>query len=95
MTFWLMMWITFTLISIATLSPIPLVIVFVVWVVGRIIEKPFVDEVIATGGDPNGIPNPLSNGYGCQAFILWVLLFGSMGLFALGALMAILEGKTL
>jgi hypothetical protein len=93
--FWLMMFLTFGLLSIATLSPIPLVIVVVVWVVSRPIEKPFVDEVIRTGGDPNAIPNPLSNGYGCQAFILWVFLFGSMGLFAIAALMAILEGKTL
>lgn len=49
MTFWLMMCLTFGLVSVATLSPIPLIIVFVVWVLSRPFEKPLVDEVIRTG----------------------------------------------
>ena len=95
MTFWLMATLTFGLISIVTLSPIPLVIVFVTWIVSRPIEKPFVDEVVRTGGNPDSIPNPTAGRYGCAAFIVWVFLFGSMGLVAIAMLMAIVEGKTL
>ena len=96
MTFWLMMCLTFGLISIATLSPIPLLIVFVVWLVSRPIEGPLVNEVIRTGGNPNGIPNPTQGGgYGCASFIIWVLIFGSMGLVSVAVLMAIVEGKGL
>ena len=95
MTFWLMMCLTFGLISIATLSPIPLLIVFVVWLVSRPIEGPLVNEVIRTGGNPDAIPNPTKDGYGCASFIIWVLIFGSMGLVSVAVLMAIVEGKGL
>ena len=95
MSFWLMLTLTFGLISIVTFSPIPLAIVFVVWLVSRPIERPLVDEVIRTGGNPDIIPNPTKGGYGCAAFIIWVLIFGSMGLVSIAVLMAIVEGKGL
>ena len=88
-----MLTLTFGLISIVTFSPVPLAIVFVVWLVSRPIERPLVDEVIRTGGNPDAIPNPTKGGYGCASFIIWVLIFGSMGLVCVAALLAIVEGR--
>ena len=73
----------------------PLAIVFIVWLVSRPFEKPLVDEVIRTGGSVDAIPNPIVGRYGCAAFITWILVFGSMGIVAVGLLLAIVEGKTL
>ena len=95
MTFWLMMYLTFGLISVATLSPIPIGIVFVVWLLSRPFERPLVAEVVRTGGNPDSIPNPTKDGYGCASFIIWVLIFGSMALVSIAVLMAIVEGKGL
>ena len=95
MSFWLMLTLTFGLISVATLSPIPLLIVFVAWLVSRPIEGPLIAEVERTGGNADAIPNPTKGGYGCAAFIIWVLIFGSMGLVSIAVLMAIVEGKGL
>jgi hypothetical protein len=95
MSFWLMMCLTFGLVSVATLSPIPLVIVFVAWLLSRPFEKPLIDEVIRTGGNPDSIPNPTKDGYSCLAFIIWLIIFGSMGLVSIAVLLAIVEGKGL
>lgn len=95
MSFWLMMCLTFGLISIAILSPIPLIIVFVVWLLSRPIEAPLIAEVERTGGNPDSIPNPTAGRYGCASFIIWVLIFGSMGLVSIAVLMAIVEGRGL
>lgn len=90
-----MLTLTFGLISVATLSPIPLLIVFVAWLLSRPFEAPLVAEVIRTGGNPDAIPNPTKDGYGCVSFIIWVLIFGSMALVSVAVLMAIVEGKGL
>ena len=95
MSFWLLLTFVFGLLSIVTLSPIPLLIVFVVWLLSRPIERPLVDEVIRTGGNPDAIPNPTAGRYGCMAFIVWVLIFGSLAIVGAGLLLAILEGKGL
>jgi hypothetical protein len=95
MSFWSMAYLTFGLLSIATVSPIPLAIVFVVWLFSRPLEAPLVAEVERTGGNADAIPNPTTGGYGCAAFIVWVLVFGSMAIVSLAFLLAIVEGKTL
>ena len=95
MSFWLMLTLTFGLISIVTFSPIPLAIVFVVWLLSRPFEAPLIAEVERTGGNADAIPNPTKGGYGCAAFIIWVLIFGSMAIVSLAVLMAIVEGKGL
>lgn len=84
-----MAYLTFGLISIVTLSPIPLVIVLVTWLLSRPFEAPLVAEVERTGGSVDAIPNPVKGRYGCAAFIVWVLVFGSMAIVALAALVAI------
>jgi len=84
-----MAYLTFGLVSIVTLSPIPLVIVFVTWLLSRPFEVPLIAEVERTGGNADAIPNPTAGRYGCAAFIVWVLVFGSMAIVALAALVAI------
>ena len=95
MSFWLMVYLTFGLISIVTFSPIPLAIVFVVWLLSRPFEAPLIAEVERTGGNADAIPNPTKGGYGCAAFIIWVLIFGSMALVCIAAILAIVDGKGL
>ncbi len=88
--FWAIVVIVFALLSIATLNPLPVILAIVMVVLGSRAEAPLVAEVKASGGNPD-LPKPTS-GPGCVAFLLAVILFGFLGLVALGAVGAIVGG---
>ena len=95
MTFWKMLTLTFGLISVAVLSPIPLLVPLVLWLVSRPVEQPLAAEIKRAGGNPEAVPNPTAGRSGCAAFVAWALVWGGLALIALSMLLAIVEGAGL
>lgn len=88
---WMAMFITFALVSVMVVNPIPVIAVAVAWLVGQVLERPHIETVEAAGRNPELPPTPTS-GAGCMGFLVWCVAWGLVSLVLLGAVVGILEG---
>lgn len=92
MIFWVLMFLTFTLISIATLNPIPFLLILAAWIIAIPFERPLYADIRAAGRNPD-LPPPPTSFVGCQGCVLWFVVLGLALLLLAGTVGAVLEGS--
>lgn len=71
--YWIFLFVTFGLLSLLTLSIIPLLVVVGLWALCQPVEQPLRDEIMEAGLNPDAPPPPTSLS-GCMALLVWVLV---------------------
>ncbi len=90
--YWVMLIIAFGLLSVLTLSPIPLLVVVGLWALLQPVERPLRDEIEAAGKSPDLPPAPTS-GMGCLTWVLWLFVVSAGVVMVVGLLgLVIVEG---
>lgn len=73
--FWILMWGAAAMASILMINPIPLIGLFVLWLLVRPKTSELASAIKVSGGDPALPPAPTS-AVGCAGFIVWgVVMF--------------------
>lgn len=90
--YWIMLFIAFGLLSVLTLSPIPLLVVAGLWALLQPVEKPLRDEIEDAGMNPDLPPAP-TTGMGCITFLLWAVVVVVGGVMVVGLFgLVLIEG---
>jgi len=88
--YWALLFISFGLLSLLTLSPIPLLVAAGLWALVQPVEQPLRDEIEAAGLNPDLPPQP-TRGMGCLTFGLWVVVAVVGALMVVGLFLLVLE----
>ncbi len=90
--YWFLMLVSFGLISVATLNPIPFLLVLAAYVLTRPVENSLRATVEAAGRNPE-LPLVPTDGTTCATCLLWFVVMGAVVLLFVGVVGAIATGE--
>lgn len=92
MIFWLLMFASFSILSVAMLNPVPFLLVLIAWLIAQPIERPLRRTIEADRRNPE-LPAPPTSFVGCQACVMWFVVMGLALLLLAGVVGAVLKGE--